>query len=167
MTIGIPQIIVLLVAAQRVAEIIYARRNTRRLLAEGGIEHGAGHYPLFVVLHTGWLIAIFAAVPADAPVHWWLIGVYVLLQVGRVWTIMSLGPYWTTRIIEVPGAPRVRSGPYRFLRHPNYAVVTLEIAVLPLAFAAWGIALAFTVANAALLAWRIRVEEAALATRRG
>lgn len=162
---GLPQIIVALVALQRLGEMAYARRNTRRLLAQGGIERGARHYPLLVGLHVAWLAAIFAFVPAGAPVSWTLIALFVALQGARVWTIASLGAFWTTRVVEVAGAPRVRRGPYRFLRHPNYLIVAAEIAVLPLAFGAWVIAAAFSVANAALLAWRIRVEEKALASR--
>jgi methyltransferase len=93
-----------------------------------------------------------------------MLAVYGILQVARYWTIASLGRYWTTRVIVVPGAPAVRRGPYRFMRHPNYAVVAGEIAVLPLVFGAWRIALVFSVLNAAILAHRIRVEDAA---RRG
>ncbi len=157
------QIVILLVALQRLAELEYARRNTRRLLAAGGVEHGAGHYPLFVALHGGWLAALFVLVPAGAPAHWGLLGLYGLLQLGRLWVFASLGRRWTTRVIAVPGAPLVTRGPYRFLRHPNYLVVALEIPVLPLAFGAWQIALAFGLANLALLAHRIRVEALALA----
>ncbi len=160
---GLAQIVTLLVALQRLAELGYARRNARRLLAAGGVEHGAGHYPLFVALHGAWLAALFVLVPAEAPANWGLLGLYGLLQLGRLWVIASLGRRWTTRVIVVPGAPLVTRGPYRFLRHPNYLVVALEIPVLPLAFGAWHIALAFGLANLALLAQRIRIEERALA----
>ncbi len=160
---GPPQIVVLLVAAQRLGELAYARRNTRALLAAGGVEHGAGHYPLIVVLHGGWLVALFALVPPEAPPSWGLLGCYGLLQLGRLWIIASLGARWTTRVIALPGADHVRRGPYRFLRHPNYLVVALEIPLLPLAFGAWQLALGFGVANLALLAHRIRVEDRALA----
>ena len=160
---GLAQIVTLLVALQRLAELGYARRNARRLLAAGGVEHGAGHYPLFVALHGAWLAALFVLVPAEAPADWGLLGLYGLLQLGRLWAIASLGGRWTTRVIVVPGAPLVTRGPYRFLRHPNYLVVALEIPVLPLAFGTWQIALGFALANLALLAHRIRVEERALA----
>ena len=160
---GLAQIVTLLVALQRLAELGYARRNARRLLAAGGVEHGAGHYPLFVALHGAWLVALFVLVPAEAPADWGLLGLYGLLQLGRLWVIASLGRRWTTRVIVVPGAPLVTRGPYRFLRHPNYLIVALEIPVLPLAFGAWQIALGFGLANLALLAHRIRVEERALA----
>lgn len=165
-SVGLPQAIVLLVAAQRLAEMVYARRNARRLLAEGGIEHGASRYPLLVLLHAGWLIALFLLVPPGAAVSWPLIGVYLLLQAVRLWVFASLGRFWTTRVITLPQAPLVSRGPYRWLKHPNYLVVAAEIAVLPLAFGAWELALGFSLANAVLLADRIRVEERALAPRR-
>ncbi len=164
--LGLPQAIVLLVAAQRLAELAYARRNARRLLAEGGIEHGRGHYPVMVLLHAAWLAAVFLLVPADAAVSWPAIAVFLVLQGARLWVLASLGRFWTTRVITVPGAPLVRRGPYRWVRHPNYLIVAAEIALLPLAFGAWRLALGFTLANAALLAARIRVEDKALAPRR-
>jgi methyltransferase len=167
MSLGIVQIVVLLVALQRLAEVAYAQRNTRCLLAEGGKEHGARHYPLIVGLHAAWLAAIFFVVPADAPVFWPLLGLYLLLQGARVWTIASLGRYWTTRIVTMADAPLVRRGPYRFMRHPNYAVVALEIPLLPLALGAWELALGFGVANLVILAYRIRVEDSVLAARTG
>lgn len=159
-------VVLALVAAQRLAELAYARRNTRRLLAEGGRESGAGHYPLLVGLHVLWLLSLAVFVPADRPPDWALLGVFVLLQVLRLWVLVSLGRFWTTRVITLPGAPLVRRGPYRYLRHPNYLVVAAEILVLPLAFGAWEIALVFSLANAAVLALRIRCEERALAPRR-
>jgi methyltransferase len=161
-----PQWIVLIVAALRLAELVYAARNHRRLLAAGGREIGAGHYPLFVLLHGAWLLALFFLVPADAPVRPVPLALYILLLAGRAWVILSLGRYWTTRIVTVPDAPLVRGGPYRLLRHPNYAIVVGEIAVLPLVFDAWAIAVVFSVLNAGLLWHRIRVEDAALADRR-
>jgi methyltransferase len=160
-------ILVALVALQRLAELLYAARNTRRLRRRGAVEHGRGHYPLFVALHGLWLIAILVAVPADASIDWLPLALFVLLQLARLWIVATLGPYWTTRIITLPGAPLIRNGPYRFLRHPNYLVVIGEIALLPLAFGAWRIALVFSLLNLALLAWRRRVENAALAPRRG
>ena len=118
------------------------------------------------MLHGSWLAALWLLVPADAPVIWPLLVLFALLQAARLWVIASLGRYWTTRIITVPGAPLVRRGPYRWIKHPNYLVVAAEIAVLPLAFGAWEIALVFSALNALLLYHRIRVEEAALAPRR-
>ena len=162
MPLGWAQALVLLVAAQRLGELVLARRNTRRLLGEGGVEHGAAHYPSIVLLHGAWLAAQFLLIPAESVPEPWLLGLYVLLQAGRAWVIFSLGGRWTTRIIVVPGRAPVRRGPYRFLRHPNYLIVALEIAVLPLAFGAWGLALVFSVLNAAVLAVRIRAENEAL-----
>lgn len=156
------QAVVLLVAAQRLAELIIARRNTARLLAAGGYEVGAAHYPLFILLHGTWLAALLLFIPAGAPVNWPLLGLFALLQLGRVWVIASLAGRWTTRIIVCPDEPLSRRGPYRYLRHPNYAIVVGEIAILPLAFGAWQIAAAFSALNLALLAWRIRVEDRAL-----
>lgn len=155
--------IILAVAAQRLGELVLARRNGRRLLAAGGVETGAGHYPLLVAVHGGWLLAVALLVPADAPVNGALLALYVALQGVRYWVIRTLGAQWTTRIITVPGRKLVRSGPYRYFRHPNYAVVACEIALLPLVFGAWEIALVFSALNGVLLAHRIRIENAALA----
>lgn len=157
---------VAMVALLRALELAFAARNTRRLLAAGAVEHGRGHYPLFVLLHAAWLASLALFVPAERPADWPLIGAFVALQGVRLWIIASLGPLWTTRVITLGGAPLVASGPYRYMRHPNYAVVAAEIAILPLAFGAWPIAAAFTVLNVALLWRRIAVEERALGPRR-
>ncbi len=159
-------IVVGLVAAQRLVELLVARRNTRRLLAEGGVEVGAGHYPWLVGLHAAWLASMLVWIAPDAPVSWPLLGFFLFLQAGRMWVVTSLGRYWTTRIVTVPGAPLVGDGPYRFVRHPNYLIVALEIATLPLAFGAWQIAAVFSILNAVLLSVRIRVEDGALGQRR-
>lgn len=159
-------IILALVIIQRLGELVYAERNTRALLARGGIEIARGHYPLFVILHGAWLVAIAAALPHPAPIYWLPLAGYVVLEVARVWTMLSLGQYWTTRIITVEGAPLVRRGPYRFVRHPNYIVVTGEIALLPLVFGEVWVAAVFSLLNAMLLFWRIREEERGLASRR-
>ncbi len=158
-------LIVGLVALERVIELFYAAHNTRRLRARGAREFGAAHYPLIVALHLCWLIAVIAAAPPHVTPHAWLLALYLLLQVGRAWVILSLGRYWTTRIVSLPGTPLVQRGPYRFLRHPNYVVVAAEIAVMPLAFGEYAVALIFSALNLALLAWRIRVENATLAAR--
>jgi methyltransferase len=154
------------VALLRLFELLYAARNTRRLLARGGIEVGREHYRWFVALHAAWLLAMFVFIPPATMPNLYLLAIFILAQAARVWIIATLGPYWTTRVITLPSAPLVRRGPYAFVRHPNYAIVCIELAVLPLAFAAWQIALVFTLANAALLARRIRVENAALDGRR-
>ena len=127
-----------LVALERVAELIFARRNQSRLLAAGGHEVGASHYPLIVALHTGWLIAMAAYVAVVRPPLYFVpLAAFIAIQPLRLWVIASLGRFWTTRIITVPGAPLVRRGPYRLMRHPNYAIVIAEIALLPLVFGAW------------------------------
>ena len=162
---GLAQWIIVVVALQRLLELVLAKRNTARLLAEGGVEAGSGHYLPIVLLHTAWLVVIFIRTPEEAAANYWLIGLFVLLQAGRVWVIASLGRFWTTRIITLADAPLVVRGPYRWLRHPNYVIVALELAVLPLAFADWLVALVFTVANAALMALRIPAENKALAAR--
>jgi len=154
-----------LVALQRLVELIYAERNTRALLAKGAIEYAAWQHPLFVLLHAFWLVGMLTFVPAQAAPNWWLLGVYLLLQGVRIWVILTLGPFWTTRIISLAGAPLVRSGPYRWIRHPNYAIVAAEIAILPLAFGSIIIAVVFSVLNAVLTVVRIRAEEEALSSR--
>jgi methyltransferase len=153
-----------LVAVVRLLELAYAARNTRRLLEAGGREAGREHYPLIVGLHAVWLLALLIAIDPAEPPRWPLLILFIALQGLRLWVIASLGGRWTTRVITLPGAPLVRRGPYRWLRHPNYMVVIAEIAVLPLAFGAWQIALVFTVLNLALLRHRVRIEEQALAT---
>lgn len=154
------------VVVQRLCELVYARRNTVRLLARGGIETGARHYPLFILLHGSWLIALATLVPPQTGINVSLLFVFATLQLARVWVLLSLGRHWTTRIITVPGTPLVVRGPYRFMRHPNYAIVAGEIAALPLVFGAWQIALIYSLLNLALLRHRIRIENKALAPRR-
>lgn len=162
---GPAQWIVLAVGVARLAELVYSGRNRARLLARGGYEIGARHYPFIVMLHATWLGILFVAVPASREPDWLLLVAFALLQCLRVWIIASLGEFWTTRIVTVPGERLSRRGPYRWMRHPNYAVVTAEIAILPLAFGAWATALIFTLANAGLLAWRIAVENSVLKDR--
>jgi len=159
-------LIIALVALQRLAEMRLAARNTRLLKAEGAIEIGAQHYPLFILLHTSWLLAILFTTPENTLVNWWLLSAFGILQLGRVWVIATLGRFWTTRIISLPGAPLIKKGPYRFFSHPNYLIVIGEIALLPLVFGNWPVAIIWSVLNALLLAWRIRVENRALKERR-
>jgi len=158
-------LIVGIVALERLGELAVARRHTKTLLREGGYEIGRKHYPLIVALHTAWLIAVYAFAGFATPLWGW-IAAFVVLQGLHHWVIATLGKYWTTRIIVVPDAPLVASGPYRFMRHPNYAVVIAEIAVLPLAFREYAIAIVFSLLNAALLWWRVRLENRTLAARR-
>lgn len=165
MTVAI-MLILALVIMQRLVELVYAERNTRALVKRGAIEVGRAHYPFIVALHALWLLAIVLMLPAQATIHWLALALFLVLQAGRVWVIATLGPYWTTRIITLDGAPLVHSGPYRFVRHPNYLIVTGEIALLPLVFGEVMVCLVFSVLNAALLFWRIRQEDAALSLRR-
>lgn len=158
---NLPYAIMAFVTLQRLSELVIARRNTARLMAAGAREYGASHYPVMVLMHTAWLAALWFSV-GGRPVSWPLLLVFAILQGMRVWVLATLGPRWTTRIIVLPGANLVARGPFRFLRHPNYAVVTAEIAVLPLTFGLVGIAALFTVLNAAMLYVRIGTENRAL-----
>lgn len=158
--------ILALVALQRLVELWYASKNTRALKAAGGIEYGPRHYPLIVGLHASWLIAIAIGTRHDPRVRVIPLVAFVLLQALRVWVLATLGRFWTTRVITIPGAPLVRRGPYRFLSHPNYLIIAGEMALLPLTFGQVTNALLFSLLNGAALAWRIRVEEAALGPRK-
>lgn len=150
---------------QRLAELGYAQWNTLRLRERGGIEFGANHYPLIVALHALWLLGLWVLGHDRSVDPLWLT-LFIALQAGRVWVIASLGRRWTTRVIVLPGAVPVTRGPYRWLAHPNYLIVILEIAVVPLALGLPLFALVFSLANAALVAYRIRVENQALASAR-
>ena len=156
-----PYVIMALVTLQRLSELVIARRNTTRLLAQGAIEYGAGHYPAMVAMHSAWLAALWLSV-GEQPVNLLLLGLFVVLQALRVWVLAVLGPRWTTRIIVLPGAPLVARGPFRWVSHPNYCVVTAELAVLPLTFGLAWIAVLFTLLNAAMLYVRIGAEARAL-----
>ena len=150
------------VTLQRLGELVLSRRNTERLLERGAIEIGAGHYPMLVALHAAWLITLWVF-GWDHQVYWPALAAFAVLQGLRVWVLASLGSRWTTRIIVLPGAPLVAAGPYRYVSHPNYAIVTGEIALLPLALNLPLLALLFSVLNAIALAIRIRAETRALA----
>lgn len=154
--------ILALVTVERLAELAWAERNTSRLRAAGAYEAGAGHYPLIVGLHAAWLIGLWASA-WGRPVFWPFLALFVVLQILRAWVLVTLGSRWTTRILVVPGEVMVRKGPYRFLCHPNYAVVIGEIACLPLAFGMIWYAAAFSLLNAGVLWLRIRAEDEALA----
>ncbi|GAA2435649.1 isoprenylcysteine carboxyl methyltransferase family protein [Streptomyces macrosporus] len=161
--------LVLAVGAERVAELAVARRNARWSAARGGVEHGRGHYPAMVALHTALLVGApvevwVAGRPFEPALGWSMLAVVLAAQALRWWCVGTLGPRWNTRVIVVPGLPPVVRGPYRLLRHPNYAAVVAEGAALPLVHGAWVTAAVFTVLNAALLAVRVRCEDAALAS---
>jgi methyltransferase len=157
-----PAVILLgLITAERLAELAIARRNTQDLLARGAVEFAPGHYPLIVALHAAWLGGLWVwgwDRPLD-PV--WLV-IFLLLQGLRLWVLATLGRRWTTRIIVLPGERLIRTGPYRFIAHPNYLVVVGEIAAAPLCLGLTWFAVVFSIANTAVLTIRIRAESAAL-----
>ena len=159
MTLGI--VILGFVTLQRLGELWLSNRNTRALLAKGAREHGRSHYPWIVAVHVLWLGVLWLVAPGR-PVSFFWLAIYLLLQIARVWVIATLGPRWTTRIIVLPGEPLVRRGPYRWVDHPNYLVVTGEIAVLPLVFGFWDLAILFTLLNTAVLSVRIQEENRVL-----
>jgi methyltransferase len=166
-SLGAPQIAALLILLQRGLEEIYSARNTARLIAEGGREEGRAYYPVVAVTHLAWIAALFLLIPSTAPVIWPLLALYLALQVVRYWVIGTLGRYWTHHIITVPEAPVVRAGPYRYLRHPNYAVTIAETFLLPLVFADAAVAVIFGCVWSAVLYYKIILEDGALAERRG
>jgi methyltransferase len=153
--------ILLLVTLQRLGELVLARRNTARLLAKGAIEIGARHYPLLVAMHAAWLACLWVR-GRDQSVDLTALSAFIAMQGLRLWVLATLGERWTTRIIVLPGAPLVTSGPYRYFSHPNYAVVAAEIVLLPLALHLPWLALVFTILNAAVLTIRLRAEQRAL-----
>jgi methyltransferase len=158
-TLGI--IILALVTLQRLGELWLSDRNTRRLLAQGAREYGRPHYPLIVAVHAFWILSLWWLAPGRRIDMFWL-ALFVLLELSRIWVLATLGQRWTTRIVVLPQAPLVRRGPYRLVNHPNYLVVIGEIAVLPLVFGLWQVALAFSILNGAVLMIRIREENRAL-----
>jgi methyltransferase len=160
-------VLVGLVAAERLAELVVAKRNLAWSLARGGRETGFGHYPFMVVLHTGLLAGCLIEVwvagrPFTAALGWPMLALVLASQALRWWCIRVLGRQWNTRIVVVPGLPRVTGGPYRLVPHPNYVAVVVEGFALPLVHGAWLTAAVFTVVNAGLLTIRIRAENQAL-----
>jgi methyltransferase len=161
-------VLILLVAAERVAELVVARRNASWSRAHGGVAYGDGHYPVMVALHTGLLAGCLAETrlapgPFQPLLGWAMLALALGAQVLRWWCISTLGPRWNTRVIVVPGLPLVDGGPYRLLRHPNYLAVVVEGLALPLVHGAWLTATGFTLLNLPLLTVRLRCENAALA----
>jgi methyltransferase len=160
------EFILVLVTLQRAGELVLSHYNTRRLLARGAVEVASRHYPLMVAVHAVWLISLWV-LGHDQPLHVIALLFYLVLQVLRVWVIRTLGARWTTGIIVLPEHPLVSVGPYRYLSHPNYAVVAGEIAALPLVLGLPMLAVIFTILNAVVLMIRIRAENRALAASRG
>ncbi len=160
-------VLILLVGVERLAELVVSTRNLRWSRDRGGVETGAGHYPAMVVLHTALLAGCLVEVwsldrPFVPALGWPMLAVVLAAQALRWWCIATLGRQWNTRVVVVPGAPRISSGPYRYLRHPNYVAVVAEGVALPLVHTAWLTAVVFSVLNAALLGVRIRAESRAL-----
>jgi methyltransferase len=154
------------VIIQRIVELFVARHNELWIRAQGGYEAGAGHYPFMVAIHVGFFISLiieYLVFVRSSPSYWALLFViFLALQMMRVWVISSLGRFWNTKILVLPGAQVVKKGPFHFIRHPNYVVVTLEIITIPLMFGAYFTALVFTLLNIVILWVRIPIEEAAL-----
>ncbi|RBQ18978.1 hypothetical protein DP939_17485 [Spongiactinospora rosea] len=162
-------VLILLVGAERLAELVVARRNLRWSLARGAVVSGRGHYPWMVALHTGLLVACplevaLAGRPFAPALGWPMLALVIAAQGLRWWCVATLGRRWNTQVVVIPGLPLVTGGPYRYLRHPNYVAVAVEGAALPLVHGAWVTAVAFTALNAVLMIVRIRGEEAALTT---
>lgn len=167
MSVALYAVLIGAVALERVAELVVSNRNSAWALARGGLEYGRRHYPVMVVLHAGLLIGALAEVVVlDRGFHpvlgWTMVALVVASQALRWWCISTLGPQWNTRVIVVPGAGRVRRGPYRLFSHPNYVAVVVEGLALPLVHTAWVTAVAFTLLNAGLLTVRLRTESRAL-----
>jgi methyltransferase len=162
----LPQMAALLVLIQRGLEEIYSQHNTRALLRQGGYEVGRNFYPVVAATHLGWIAGLAFLVPPDAPVHLPLLLAFLALQPLRYWIIATLGPYWTHRVITLPWAPVIARGPYRLLRHPNYAVTLAETLLLPLAFRQVALGVIFAAIWAVVLQHKITLEEQALAERR-
>jgi methyltransferase len=162
---------VALVTAQRLLELALARRNERKTRAKGAVERGRGHYPFIVALHSLWLVSTLVEGSlrgSEFPPYWPIpLALFLLVQPLRYWAIFSLGESWNTKILVLSGAELVRQGPYKYLNHPNYVVVVVEILAFPLIFGAWVTALVFTPLNVALLYVRIREENRALAELSG
>jgi methyltransferase len=161
MVFGSGAILLVYLTVQRLIELWWAKENAARLMAAGGIEYGRSHLPLMILFHAAWLAGLWL-LAYDRPVQPFFLALFVVLQIARFWVLATLGRRWTIRIIVVPGERLVAQGPYRLLRHPNYAVVTGEIAVVPLALGLPVYALVFSVLNAGMLAIRITAENAAL-----
>ncbi len=163
--LGPAQLAALLVLAQRGLEELHSRRNTSNLLAQGGWEVGRDYYPVVATTHLAWIASLFFLIPVAAPVYWSFLVCFLLLQIGRYWVIATLGPFWTHRIMTLESAPLVTAGPYRFMRHPNYVITTLETAILPMVFGAWALSIIMTVIWGSVLNYKIILENKALLER--
>lgn len=162
--------LVALVGLERLVELRLSKRNAQWAFARGGKEYGQPHYRFMTVFHTAFLVACVAepwllSRPFVSPWGYGFLGLALAAQGLRYWAITTLGPRWNTRVIVLPDAEPITGGPYRFVRHPNYVAVVVELLALPLVHGAWVTALVFTVGNALLLRTRVKVEEEALGAR--
>mgnify|MGYP001445338882 CR=1 FL=1 len=160
--INIFYLILIFIVLQRIAELTYSNYNTKRLILEGAKEYYKDHYPLFIILHGTWIISIIFFIPHNTSANIFFLIVFIILQILRVWVIITLGKYWTTRIIRIKNSTLVKKGPYKFIKHPNYLIVFFEILILPLIFSATELSIIFTILNALLLLYRIKLENKAI-----
>jgi methyltransferase len=165
-TVGLPQIIALIILIQRGAEELYSARNTQALIAAGAREAGQSFYPVVATTHLAWIASLFFLIPATATASYLLAVVYIALQVVRYWIIATLGRFWTHRIFTLDNAPVVRRGPYGYVRHPNYAVTIAETFLLPMVFGALALGMIMGAVWTAVLAYKIKLEDEALSARR-
>ncbi|HZP20673.1 MAG TPA: isoprenylcysteine carboxylmethyltransferase family protein [Bauldia sp.] len=164
--LGPAQIAGIILVVQRIAEEIYSQINTRRLLAMGAHEEGREFIRVVLAVHVTWLAGFFLIIPPTAQPIWPLIILYILIQPVRYWIIATLGRYWTHGIVTLDGAPIVRTGPYRYVRHPNYIVTVIELFLLPAAFGAWGMAVIYLCLWLPVVRYKIILEDRAIAARR-
>jgi methyltransferase len=159
-------VLITFLVAQRLSELAVSRRNRQWAMSRGGIEAGRGQYPVVVALHALFFLSLVAEhrfLPRDwSPIWPFWLGVLIVSQLLRAWSMLSLGRYWNSRVIVIPGERPVLKGPYRFIRHPNYVAVVVEILAIPTLCGAYLTAAVFSVLNALVLFWRIREEERAL-----
>jgi methyltransferase len=163
---GPAQVAALLVLIQRGFEELHSQRNTRRLLEQGAVEVARDYYPVVAVTHLGWIASMFLLIPRGAEIIWPILVIFLVLQVARYWVIGTLGRYWTHRILTLATAPTVTAGPYRWVRHPNYVIASLEALLLPAAFGAFSLGLIMASIFAVVLCYKGKLEHAALAPRR-
>lgn len=159
---------VMIVITQRIIELKIAKRNEQWILKQGGYEVGKEHYKFIVTLHVFFFVSLLVEVTiAQPPFAAWVIIPFVFFMVaqfGRIWVITTLGHFWNTRIFILPNAKLVTTGPYRYMKHPNYFVVMIEIASLPLIFQAYWTAMIFSILNLSVLSYRIHIENKALSS---
>lgn len=158
--------VISIVILQRLVELVVAKRNENWMLSQGAFEVGAAHYPVMVSMHIAFFISLLAEViqldKSLSSIWISLLIIFLVAQVARIWCLTSLGKFWNTKIIILPGADVVQRGPYKWVRHPNYIIVTTELFVLPLMFGAYLTAIIFTLLNVWMLSVRIPAEEKAL-----